>query len=195
MLILLTGFVFPSRAFHHWRMHYCSDCSNGLSHDARLVFPRSCNNQAILLGQRTDTPDKARPSILYSSKQLEIGRRRMEEIGRKPAAPFTKEKVSFVVLKTTQKHHLMRTLVQFRSWDFSRHGTSTHWYPVRSKVRLIARYNWSNWRAVYVVVRLNRTPKGSIIQFVMRSVWECLWTCGFDDILAQISGQVQRGGN
>jgi len=40
-----------------------------------------------------DTPDMAKPSMVYNAKQLELGKQRMRDIGRKPAAPFTKKKV------------------------------------------------------------------------------------------------------
>lgn len=44
-----------------------------------------------------DLPSNTRPSMFYTPEQIEIGKRRMEEIGRKPPAPFTRKKVcSFI---------------------------------------------------------------------------------------------------
>jgi hypothetical protein len=40
-----------------------------------------------------DLPTNTRPGILYTEEQIEIGKRRMEEIGRKPPSKFTKKKV------------------------------------------------------------------------------------------------------
>ncbi|KAI0707068.1 MFS general substrate transporter [Earliella scabrosa] len=40
-----------------------------------------------------DLPSNTRPSIFYTQEQLDIGKRRMAEIGRKPPAPFTRKKV------------------------------------------------------------------------------------------------------
>ncbi|THH29469.1 hypothetical protein EUX98_g4716 [Antrodiella citrinella] len=40
-----------------------------------------------------DLPTTTRPSVLYTQKQLDIGIKRMEEIGRKPPAAFTKKKI------------------------------------------------------------------------------------------------------
>jgi len=40
-----------------------------------------------------DLPTTTRPSVFYTQKQIDIGIRRMEEIGRKPPAPYTKKKV------------------------------------------------------------------------------------------------------
>ena len=40
-----------------------------------------------------DLPTTTKPSIFFTEEQLEIGKRRMEEIGRKPPSHFTKKKV------------------------------------------------------------------------------------------------------
>lgn len=40
-----------------------------------------------------DLPTTTRPSVLYTQKQIDIGRRRMEEVGRRPPAQFTRKKV------------------------------------------------------------------------------------------------------
>ncbi|THH21258.1 hypothetical protein EW146_g270 [Bondarzewia mesenterica] len=40
-----------------------------------------------------DLPTTTKPSFLYTNAQLEIGKRRMEEIGRKPPSHFTRKKV------------------------------------------------------------------------------------------------------
>jgi MFS transporter, ACS family, pantothenate transporter len=42
---------------------------------------------------KIDIPSLAKPSLLYNAKQLEMGKKRMEEIGRKPPSPFTREKI------------------------------------------------------------------------------------------------------
>ena len=43
-----------------------------------------------------DLPTTTKPSIFLSAAQLEIGKRRMEEVGRKPPSHFTKKKVTLV---------------------------------------------------------------------------------------------------
>jgi MFS transporter, ACS family, pantothenate transporter len=40
-----------------------------------------------------DLPSTAKPSILFTQEQLDIAQRRMESVGRRPPAKFTKEKV------------------------------------------------------------------------------------------------------
>ncbi|KAI0819272.1 MFS general substrate transporter [Trametes gibbosa] len=40
-----------------------------------------------------DLPSNTKPSMFYTQEQIEIGQRRMAEIGRKPPAPFTRKKV------------------------------------------------------------------------------------------------------
>ncbi|KAI0741232.1 MFS general substrate transporter [Irpex lacteus] len=40
-----------------------------------------------------DLPTTTKPSIFYTQAQIDIGRRRMEEVGRKPPAAFTRKKV------------------------------------------------------------------------------------------------------
>ncbi|KAH9885787.1 MFS general substrate transporter [Cubamyces lactineus] len=40
-----------------------------------------------------DLPTTTKPSIFYTQEQIDIGKRRMAEIGRKPPAPFTRKKV------------------------------------------------------------------------------------------------------
>ncbi|RPD59697.1 MFS general substrate transporter [Lentinus tigrinus ALCF2SS1-6] len=40
-----------------------------------------------------DLPSTTRPSIFYTQEQIDIGKRRMEEIGRKPPAAFTRKKI------------------------------------------------------------------------------------------------------
>ncbi|KAI0707062.1 MFS general substrate transporter [Earliella scabrosa] len=40
-----------------------------------------------------DLPTTTRPSVFYTQEQIDIGKRRMAEIGRKPPAPFTRKKI------------------------------------------------------------------------------------------------------
>ncbi|KAI0715821.1 MFS general substrate transporter [Cerioporus squamosus] len=40
-----------------------------------------------------DLPSNTRPSIIYTQAQIDIGKRRMEAIGRKPPAAFTRKKI------------------------------------------------------------------------------------------------------
>ncbi|KAI0787375.1 MFS general substrate transporter [Fomes fomentarius] len=40
-----------------------------------------------------DLPSNTRPSRFYTQEQIDIGKRRMAEIGRKPPAPFTRKKI------------------------------------------------------------------------------------------------------
>jgi hypothetical protein len=42
---------------------------------------------------QSDLPYNTRPSLFYTESQLQLARRRMEEVGRKPPAKYTKEKV------------------------------------------------------------------------------------------------------
>lgn len=46
-----------------------------------------------------DLPTTTKPSIFLSEAHLEIGKRRMEEVGRKPPSHFTKKKVSYLALR------------------------------------------------------------------------------------------------
>lgn len=41
-----------------------------------------------------DLPTTTKPSFIFTEADLNIGKRRMEEIGRKPPAHFTKAKVN-----------------------------------------------------------------------------------------------------
>ncbi|PIL35309.1 MFS general substrate transporter [Ganoderma sinense ZZ0214-1] len=41
-----------------------------------------------------DLPSNTKPSIFYTQEQIDIGRRRMAEIGRKPPAAFTRKKIA-----------------------------------------------------------------------------------------------------
>jgi MFS transporter, ACS family, pantothenate transporter len=40
-----------------------------------------------------DLPWRAKPSFIFTQEQLDIAQRRMDSVGRKPPAKFTKEKV------------------------------------------------------------------------------------------------------
>ncbi|EIW57174.1 MFS general substrate transporter [Trametes versicolor FP-101664 SS1] len=40
-----------------------------------------------------DLPSNTRPSMFYTQEQIDIGKKRMADIGRKPPAPFTRKKV------------------------------------------------------------------------------------------------------
>ena len=51
--------------------------------------PRTCVYCSIFL----DLPWNARPNVIYTERQVEIAKRRMEKIGRQPPAKFTKKKV------------------------------------------------------------------------------------------------------
>lgn len=40
-----------------------------------------------------DLPSTTKPSMLYTQEQLDIAKKRMDSVGRKPPAKFTKKKV------------------------------------------------------------------------------------------------------
>ncbi|CDO71805.1 hypothetical protein BN946_scf184939.g29 [Trametes cinnabarina] len=40
-----------------------------------------------------DLPSNTRPSLFYTQEQIDIGKKRMADIGRKPPAPFTRKKI------------------------------------------------------------------------------------------------------
>lgn len=45
-----------------------------------------------------DLPSNTRPSMFYTQEQIDIGKKRMADIGRKPPAPFTRKKVRATIV-------------------------------------------------------------------------------------------------
>lgn len=44
-----------------------------------------------------DLPSTTKPSVFYTQEQLNIAQKRMDSVGRKPPAKFTKKKVQCIV--------------------------------------------------------------------------------------------------
>ncbi|KAH9916186.1 MFS general substrate transporter [Amylocystis lapponica] len=97
-----------------------------------------------------DLPSNTRPSMLYTQSQIDIGKRRMEEVGRKPPAPFTRAKV----------------LGFFKTWHFNNGGgTST------SMIFWLQSFNTPT-KTVYTVAQINTYPLGiNAIQVVTTLTW------------------------
>ena len=91
------------RAFHHRRNHYHSNRLARVLDHAGYIYSTIRRMCIQLRSSSTDIdlPTTTKPSIFYTQEQIEIGKRRMAEIGRKPPAPFTRKKVrSLVAVKT-----------------------------------------------------------------------------------------------
>ncbi|KAI1797076.1 MFS general substrate transporter [Ganoderma leucocontextum] len=57
--------------------------------DGMITVPIALLGFAIM----PDLPSNTKPSIFYTQEQIDIGKRRMAEIGRKPPAAFTRKKI------------------------------------------------------------------------------------------------------
>ena len=77
------------RVIHHWWDNNCSNSPVRVFDHARFVISSILFN----VSDRIDLPSNTRPNILYTEAQIDIAKKRMELIGRKPPAKFTKQKV------------------------------------------------------------------------------------------------------
>ncbi|KAJ7581161.1 MFS general substrate transporter [Mycena floridula] len=107
-----------------------------------------------------DLPTTTKPSFFYTEAQIEIGKRRMQEIGRKPPAKFTKKKV-LGFFKTWHLYTLVPLYVLFNNGS----GPST------SMIFWLKSFNKPGHQ-VYSIGQINTYPLGqNAVQVVMTLVW------------------------
>ncbi|KAK7034548.1 hypothetical protein VNI00_012395 [Paramarasmius palmivorus] len=107
-----------------------------------------------------DLPHNTRPSFLYTSEQLELGQKRMRDIGRKPPAKFTKAKV-LGFFKTWHLYTLVPLYVLFNNGG----GPST------AMIFWFKSFNTPE-RIVYTVGQINLYPLGqNVVQVITTLVW------------------------
>ncbi|KAL6301177.1 major facilitator superfamily domain-containing protein [Sparassis latifolia] len=107
-----------------------------------------------------DLPSNTRPSIFYTQEQIELGQRRMAEIGRKPPAPFTGKKV-WGFFNTWHLYLLTLLYILFNNGG----GTSN------SMIFWLQSFNTPE-KTVYTVGQINTYPLGmNAIQVVTTLTW------------------------
>ncbi|KAI0351771.1 MFS general substrate transporter [Trametes cingulata] len=95
-----------------------------------------------------DLPTTTKPSIFYTQEQIDIGKRRMAEIGRKPPAPFTRKKI-LGFFTTWHIYCLVPLYVLFNN------GTG----PTNSMIFWLKSFNKPGHQ-VYTVGQINTYPLG-----------------------------------
>ncbi|KZV73276.1 MFS general substrate transporter [Peniophora sp. CONT] len=113
-----------------------------------------------------DLPTTTKPSFLFTEEQLAIGRRRMEEVGRKPPSHFTKKKVGHIYIRAiwktmkTNKHQVLSFFSTWHIWTLvplyilfnNGSGGST------SMIFWLKSFNTIAGRTVYTVAQINTYP-------------------------------------
>ncbi|EMD31479.1 hypothetical protein CERSUDRAFT_119703 [Gelatoporia subvermispora B] len=107
-----------------------------------------------------DLPSNTRPSMFYTQSQIDLAKRRMEEIGRKPPEKFTREKV-LGFFKTWHVYLLTLLYILFNNGS----GPST------SMIFWLKSFNTPGHQ-VYTVGQINTYPLGiQAIQVVTTLIW------------------------
>ncbi|KAF8903224.1 MFS general substrate transporter [Mucidula mucida] len=110
-----------------------------------------------------DLPTNTRPSVFYTEKQLEIGRKRMEAIGRKAPEKFTKAKFKGF-FKTWHLYTLVPLYVLFNN------GSG----PSSSMIFWLKSFNTPE-HTKYSIGQINVYPLGqNVVQIIMTLTWA--WT-------------------
>lgn len=107
-----------------------------------------------------DLPTNTKPSFLYSQAQLDMGKRRMEQIGRAPPAKFTRKKV-LGFFSTWHVYFLTLLYILFNNGG----GTST------SMIFWLQSFNTPG-HTVYTVAQINTYPFGIYaVQIITTLCW------------------------
>ncbi|KAM5539259.1 hypothetical protein V8D89_007132 [Ganoderma adspersum] len=107
-----------------------------------------------------DLPSNTKPSIFYTQEQIDIGKRRMAEIGRKPPAAFTRKKIAGF-FTTWHIYTLVPLYVLFNNGG----GSSN------SMIFWLKSFNTPG-HTVYTIGQINTYPLGiQAIQVVTTLVW------------------------
>ncbi|KZT02257.1 MFS general substrate transporter [Laetiporus sulphureus 93-53] len=93
-----------------------------------------------------DLPSNTSPSFIYSKEQIELAQRRMEEVGRRPPARFTKRKV-LGFFKTWHLYLLTLLYILFNNGG----------NPSSSMIFWLKSFNTSE-RTVYTIAQINTYP-------------------------------------
>ncbi|VDC07710.1 unnamed protein product [Peniophora sp. CBMAI 1063] len=94
-----------------------------------------------------DLPTTTKPSIFLSEEQLEIGKRRMEEVGRKPPSHFTKKKI----LSFVSTWHFWTLVPLYILFNNGSGGSSSMIFWLKS-------FNTRAGRTIYTVAQINQYP-------------------------------------
>ncbi|CAL1717373.1 unnamed protein product [Somion occarium] len=113
-----------------------------------------------------DLPSTTKPSIFYTQRQIDIANRRMAEVGRKPPAKFTREKV-IGFFKTWHIYLLVPLYILFNNSGG----------PATSMIFWLQSFNTSG-NQVYTVGQINTYPLGiQGMQIVTTLIW-AWWSDG-----------------
>ncbi|OSX57572.1 hypothetical protein POSPLADRAFT_1185553 [Postia placenta MAD-698-R-SB12] len=125
-----------------------------------------------------DLPSNTPPSMFYTQAQLELAQRRMEEIGRKPPAPFTRKKI----IGFFQTWHLyLLTLLYIL---FNNGGN-----PASSMIFWLKSFNTPE-KTVYTVAQINTYP---IPMYAVQVVTTLTWAWWSDAVKARWPPMVLAG--
>ncbi|KAI0080980.1 MFS general substrate transporter [Panus rudis PR-1116 ss-1] len=107
-----------------------------------------------------DLPSTTKPNIFYTQKQIDIAVKRMEEVGRKPPARFTKKKI-IGFFKTWHIYLLVPLYVLFNNGGG----------PATSMIFWLQSFNTPGHQ-VYTVSQINTYPLGiQAFQIVTTLIW------------------------
>ncbi|KAL4249324.1 MFS transporter superfamily protein [Abortiporus biennis] len=107
-----------------------------------------------------DLPTTTKPSVFYTQTQIDIGKRRMEEVGRKPPAAFTKKKI-IGFFKTWHIYVLVPMYILFNNASG----------PASSMIFWLQSFNTPGHQ-VYTVGQINTYPLGiQTVQVITTLVW------------------------
>ena len=82
-----------SQGFSSWMESSPSQLHSSVFSSCPVCSPPSGPRIHVHRPTLLDLPSNTRPNFIYTERQVEIGKNRMEEIGRQPPAKFTRKKV------------------------------------------------------------------------------------------------------